>query len=231
MAIDPLGNIRKYDPAAATQSTTSSSSGVGGTVTEQTQNFLKLLIAQIQNQDPMAPMDASSMTSQMSQLNMVSSIGDMNKSMTAMLSQMQSVNFMNQAALIGHSPAVAGNGIAFDGTNQVMLGANAANPLKSVVATISDSSGNIVNSVNLGDVNVGMSNFIWNGQAANGETVPAGMYYLSLAGKNADNGTENPTAYVASAVASVTKGSNGDAILNLLDGRTVKSSEVQQWIS
>jgi len=126
---------------------------------------------------------------------------------------------------------VAGNGIAFDGTNQVMLGANAANPLKSVVATITDSSGNIVNSVDLGDVNAGMSNFIWNGQAANGETVPAGMYYLSLAGKNADNGTENPTAYVASAVASVTKGTTGDAVLNLLDGRTVKSSEVQQWIS
>ena len=138
---------------------------------------------------------------------------------------------MNQAALIGHSPVVAGNGIAFDGTNQVMLGANAANPLKSVVATITDSSGNIVNSVDLGDVNAGMSNFIWNGQDANGETVPAGMYYLSLAGKNADNGTENPTAYVASAVASVTKGTTGDAVLNLLDGRTVKSSEVQQWIS
>jgi flagellar basal-body rod modification protein FlgD len=231
MAItNPLSGIRTYDPTTANKPAEASSTA-GGTAAEQTQNFLKLLIAQIQNQDPMAPMDASTMTAQMSQLNMVSSMANMNTSITSMLSQMQSVNFMNQAALIGHSPVVAGNGIAFDGSNQVMLGASAANPLKSVVATITDGSGNIVNSVDLGNVNAGMSNFIWNGHDANGGTVPAGMYYLSLSGKTADNVTENPTAYVASAVASVSKGSNGDAILNLLDGRTVNSSSVQQWIS
>jgi flagellar basal-body rod modification protein FlgD len=230
MAINnPLSGIRTYDPTTANKP--AEASPAGGTAAEQTQNFLKLLIAQIQNQDPMAPMDASTMTAQMSQLNMVSSMANMNTSMTAMLSQMQSVNFMNQAALIGHSPAVAGNGIAFDGTNQVMLGANATNPLKSVVATITDASGNVVNSVDLGNINAGMSNFIWNGQNADGSTVPAGMYYLSLSGKNSADASENPTAYVGSAVASVTKGANGDAILNLLDGRSVNASEVQQWIS
>ena len=230
MAIsNPLSGIRTYDPTTANKPAEAST--VGRTAEEETQNFLKLLIAQIQNQDPMAPMDASTMTAQMSQLNMVSSMANMNTSMTAMLSQMQSVNFMNQAALIGHSPAVAGNGIAFDGENQVMLGANAENPLKSVVATITDASGNTVNSVDLGNINAGMSNFIWNGQNADGSTVPAGMYYLSLNGTNAADASENPTAYVASAVASVTKGANGDAILNLLDGRTIASSEVQQWIS
>jgi flagellar basal-body rod modification protein FlgD len=230
MAIsNPLSGIRTYDPTTANKPAEAST--VGRTAEEETQNFLKLLIAQIQNQDPMAPMDASTMTAQMSQLNMVSSMANMNTSMNAMLSQMQSVNFMNQAALIGHSPAVAGNGIAFDGENQVMLGANAANPLKSVIATITDASGNTVNSVNLGNVNAGMSNFIWNGQNADGSTVPAGMYYLNLSGTNAADASENPTAYVASAVASVTKGANGDAILNLLDGRTINASEVQQWIS
>ncbi|OYY18114.1 hypothetical protein FD975_02405 [Polynucleobacter sp. AP-Jannik-300A-C4] len=233
MAItNPMSGIRTYDPTTANKpAEASATSTSGGTAAEQTQNFLKLLIAQIQNQDPMAPMDASTMTAQMSQLNMVSSMGNMNTSMTAMLAQMQSVNFMNQAALIGHSPAVAGNGIAFDGENQVMLGANAENPLKSVVATITDAAGNVVNSVDLGNLNAGMANFIWNGQDADGNTVDAGMYYLSLAGTNSADASENPTAYVASAVASVTKGANGDAILNLLDGRVINSSEVQQWIS
>ena len=230
MAIsNPLSGIRTYDPTTA--NIPAEASTAPKTATEETQNFLKLLIAQIKNQDPMAPMDASTMTAQMSQLNMVSSMANMNTSMTAMLAQMQSVNFMNQAALIGHSPAVAGDGIAFDGTNQVMLGANAANPLKSVIATISDASGTTVNSVDLGSLNAGMSNFLWNGKDAGGNTVAAGMYYLSLTGTNAADATENPTAYVASAVASVSKGSNGDAILNLLDGRIINSSEVQQWIS
>jgi len=229
MATDPLANIRKYDPAAAAQPTTSA--GVGGTVTEQTQNFLKLLIAQIQNQDPMAPMDASSMTSQMSQLNMVSSIGDMNKSMTAMLSQMQSVNFMNQAAVIGRSPMVAGSSISFDGITPVVLGANAVSPLTAAVATIKDVSGNTVNSMDMGRLDAGMNNFAWDGKDADGNTMPAGMYYLSIGGSNASGGKEVPTAYVASPVMAVSKSSNGDALLSLLDGRKINASEIQQWIS
>jgi len=232
MATSPLSGIRVYDPATANKpADATTNSTTGGTAAEQTQNFLKLLIAQIQNQDPMAPMDASTMTSQMSQLNMVSSMGNMNTSMTAMLAQMQSVNFINQAALIGHSPLVAGSGIAFDGTNQVMLGANATNPLTSAVATITDSSGNVVNSVDLGALNAGISNFVWNGKDANGDTAPAGMYYLSLTGVDSQGAKSSPTAYVASPVASVSKGSNGDAVLTLLDGRTVNSSAVQQWVS
>jgi flagellar basal-body rod modification protein FlgD len=81
------------------------------------------------------------MTAQMSQLNMVSSMGTMNTSMQAMLAQMQSANFMNQAALIGHSPMVAGSSINYSG-GEVMLGANLANPLQGVVATIKDAGGN-----------------------------------------------------------------------------------------
>lgn len=231
MAItNPLSGIRTYDPATANKPKEASSSA-GGTAAEQTQNFLKLLIAQIQNQDPMSPMDASTMTSQMSQLNMVSSMANMNTSMTAMLSQMQSVNFMNQAALIGHSPIVAGNGIAFDGASDVMLGASAANPLGDVIATIKDANGLTVNSVNLGSVQSGITNFIWNGKDAAGNTVNAGMYYLSLDGVNASGTREAPTAYVGSPVASISKGDGGDTVLNLLDGRTVNASEVKQWVS
>jgi len=228
MATDPLANIRKYDPATAAQPKTSS--GVGGTVTEQTQNFLKLLIAQIQNQDPMAPMDASSMTSQMSQLNMVSSMGDMNKSMTAMLSQMQSVNFMNQAAVIGRSPVVAGSGIAFDGATPVVLGANSVTTLTNAVATIKDAGGNTVNSMNMGKLDEGMSNFTWDGKDVDGKTMPAGMYYLSISATNTTGGKEVPTSYVSSPVMAVSKGSNGEALLTLLDGRKINASEIQQWI-
>jgi flagellar basal-body rod modification protein FlgD len=228
MATDPLANIRKYDPATAAQPKTTS--GVGGTVTEQTQNFLKLLIAQIQNQDPMAPMDASSMTSQMSQLNMVSSMGDMNKSMTAMLSQMQSVNFMNQAAVIGRSPVVAGSSIAFDGATPVVLGANSVNPLTAAVATIKDAGGNTVNSMNMGKLDTGMSNFTWDGKDADGKIMPAGMYYLSISASNTTGGKEVPTSYVSSPVMAVSKGSNGEALLTLLDGRKINASEIQQWI-
>ncbi|QWD96016.1 FlgD immunoglobulin-like domain containing protein [Polynucleobacter sp. MG-6-Vaara-E2] len=225
----PMSNIPVYDPTVAASSATSSSSGTSAS--DQTQNFLKLLIAQIQNQDPMAPMDASTMTSQMSQLNMVTSMSNMNTSMTAMLNQMQSVNFMNQAALIGHSPEVAGNSISFDGTNSVVLGANAANPLSSVVATITDSSGNVINTADLGTLVAGMKNFAWDGIDSSGNKVAAGNYSISISGKNTAGNSESPTVYVASPVAAVSKGTNGDSLLTLVDGRQINASTIQQWIN
>jgi flagellar basal-body rod modification protein FlgD len=219
-----------YDPAAANKPK-DTNPNTGTSAADQTQNFLTLLIAQIKNQDPMSPMDASTMTAQMSQLNMVSSMGTMNTSMQAMLSQMQSANFMNQAALIGHSPMVAGNAINYSG-GEVMLGANLENPLQGVVATIKDASGNIVGTADLGNLNSGMTNFIFDGVDASGEAMPNGIYRVEISGKNNAGANESPTPYVGSPVVSILKEGNlGDAMLKLADGRTIKASDVKQWVN
>jgi flagellar basal-body rod modification protein FlgD len=219
-----------YDPAAANKPK-DTNPNTGTSAADQTQNFLTLLIAQIKNQDPMSPMDASTMTAQMSQLNMVSSMGTMNTSMQAMLSQMQSANFMNQAALIGHSPMVAGSSINYSG-GEVMLGANLANPLQGVVATIKDASGNIVGTADLGNLNSGMTNFVFDGVDANGAAMPNGIYRVEISGKNNAGANESPTPYVGSPVVSILKEGNlGDAMLKLADGRSIKASDVKQWVN
>ena len=230
MTTSGMSGIRMYDPAAANKPK-DTNPNTGTSAADQTQNFLTLLIAQIKNQDPMSPMDASTMTAQMSQLNMVSSMGTMNTSMQAMLSQMQSANFMNQAALIGHSPMVAGSSINYSG-GAVMLGANLANPLQGVVATIKDASGNVVGTADLGNLNSGMTNFVFDGVDANGAAMPNGIYRVEISGKNNAGANESPTPYVGSPVVSILKEGNlGDAMLKLADGRRIKASDVKQWVN
>jgi flagellar basal-body rod modification protein FlgD len=230
MATSGMSGIRTYDPAAANKPK-DTDPNTGTSAADQTQNFLKLLIAQIKNQDPMSPMDASTMTAQMSQLNMVSSMGTMNTSMQAMLAQMQSANFMNQASLIGHSPMVAGSSINYTG-GEVMLGANLANPLQGVVATIKDASGNVVGTADLGNLNSGMANFVFDGVDASGAKMPNGIYRVEISGKNNAGTNESPAPYVGSPVVSILKeGSSGEALLKLADGRSIKASEVKQWIN
>ena len=230
MTTSGMSGIRMYDPAAANKPK-DTNPNTGTSAADQTQNFLTLLIAQIKNQDPMSPMDASTMTAQMSQLNMVSSMGTMNTSMQAMLSQMQSANFMNQAALIGHSPMVAGNSINYSG-GEVMLGANLANPLQGVVATIKDASGTVVGTADLGNLNSGMTNFVFDGADASGAKMPNGIYRVEISGKNNAGANESPTPYVGSPVVSILKEGNlGDAMLKLADGRTIKASDVKQWVN
>ena len=230
MATSGMSGIRMYDPAAANKPK-DTNPNTGTSAADQTQNFLTLLIAQIKNQDPMSPMDASTMTAQMSQLNMVSSMGTMNTSMQAMLSQMQSANFMNQAALIGHSPMVAGSSINYTG-GDVMLGANLANPLQGVVATIKDASGNVVGTADLGNLNSGMTNFVFDGVDASGAKMPNGIYRVEISGKNNAGTNESPAPYVGSPVVSILKeGTSGEALLKLADGRSIKASEVKQWVN
>jgi flagellar basal-body rod modification protein FlgD len=230
MTTSGMSGIRMYDPAAANKPK-DTNPNTGTSAADQTQNFLTLLIAQIKNQDPMSPMDASTMTAQMSQLNMVSSMGTMNTSMQAMLSQMQSANFMNQAALIGHSPMVAGSSINYSG-GEVMLGANLANPLQGVVATIKDASGNVVGTADLGNLNSGMTNFVFDGVDANGAAMPNGIYRVEISGKNNAGTNESPAPYVGSPVVSILKeGTSGEALLKLADGRSIKASEVKQWVN
>ena len=221
--------IRTYDPLTANKPATDTT--VGTTGADQTQNFLKLLVAQIQNQDPMSPMDASTMTAQMSNLSMVNSMQSMNTSLTSLLSQMQSANFITQSSSIGHSPLSAGNGISYQGSGSVLLGANAVNPLSNLTATISDSSGQVVNTVNLGAAQAGMNNYSWDGKDSQGNQLPAGRYSISLVGTTSAGTTDqSPTSYIASPVVSVSKGSDGTSInLLLADGRTVDANSVTQW--
>ena len=233
--MNPMLNIPSFTNNTAQNATAaraaSSGSTSGTSSTDQTQNFLKLLVAQIQNQDPMAPMDASTMTNQMSQLNMVSSMGTMNTSLTSMLAQMQGSNFMNQATMIGHTPLIAGTSIAFDGTNNVALGANLAAPVTSLVASIQDSTGKTVAQVNLGAANAGMKTLAWSGQDSSGQVLPAGNYSVKFTGTDASGSAVTPVAFVGSPVASVAKGAGSTVNFTLQNGQTVDASSINQWVS
>jgi flagellar basal-body rod modification protein FlgD len=144
---------------------------------------------------------------------------------------MQSANFMNQATLIGHSPMVAGSSINYSG-GEVMLGANLANPLQDVVATIKDASGNLVGTADLGNLNSGMTNFVFDGVDGSGAKMPNGIYRVEISGKNNAGVNESPTPYVGSPVVSILKdGSSGQAVFKLADGRSIKASEVTQWVN
>jgi flagellar basal-body rod modification protein FlgD len=126
---------------------------------------------------------------------------------------------------------VAGNSINYI-SGEVMLGANLTNPLQGVVASIKDASGNIVGSADLGNLNSGMTNFVFDGVDASGSKMPKGIYYVEINGKNNAGAVESPSAYIGSPVVSILKDSlKNESILKLADGRSIKASEVTQWIS
>ncbi len=151
-----LSQIRQYDPNA-------SKANYDPTSTKDlTQNFLKMLTAQLQNQDPLNPMDSAGMTTQLAQLNMVDGINKMSTTMTSLLSQIQSTDFINMSTTVGKTAMAEGNKVLFDGQS-VNLAAKLLNDATSVTATIKDSQGNTVAETDLGQGSAGLFNFIWDG--------------------------------------------------------------------
>src|SRR3954451_24813425 len=102
-------------PASTTSDVTvSSTPAVAGTndATVTSDRFLKLLVAQMQNQDPLNPMDNAQVTSQMAQINTVTGIDKLNTSVQGLSGQFVQMQALQGAALVGHDVIVPGNKIA-----------------------------------------------------------------------------------------------------------------------
>ena len=77
--------------------------------------FLKLLVAQMQNQDPMNPLDNAQVTSQMAQINTVSGIDKLNTTVAGLNGQLVQLQALQGATLVGRDVTVAGNRLSVQG--------------------------------------------------------------------------------------------------------------------
>jgi flagellar basal-body rod modification protein FlgD len=135
--------------------------------TSATDRFLKLLVTQMQNQDPLNPMDNAQVTSQMAQISTVSGIQDLNTTVNGLNAQFAQSQALQAATLVGHDVTLAGNRMdvsANDGTG--VGGFSLASAATNVKITVSDSSGKVVDTVNLGGAPAGLNGFQWQGAVA-----------------------------------------------------------------
>ena len=141
--------------------------------------FLTLLVAQLQNQDPTNPMDNAQMTSQMAQISTVSGIEKLNSTVESVTSQFASMQMLQGVSMIGHTVLSAGNHLglaakeAEDGTKHLTgtaafdLDASASN----VTVTITDANGKLVDTIEMGSANAGRNYFTWDGSDYTGESI------------------------------------------------------------
>ena len=220
-----VNNIRVYDPSAPKVATTSDPTSTQ----DLSANFLKLLTVQLQNQDPMNPMDNAAMTSQLAQLNTVDGINKLNTSISAMIAQMQSANFMNLSGSVGKMALAAGSGVYYAG-QPVSMAARLDTPAASLKAVIRDAKGQEITQMDLGAADAGVTDFFWDGRDSAGQAVAQGSYRLELTAADANGKSLLPEAFVGSMVASV--GMDGtDLMAGLSDGRKVLTTDILKWLA
>lgn len=127
--------------------------------------FLTLLVAQLQNQDPLSPMDNAQVTSQMAQIQTVTGVEKLNNSIGSLSTQFVQMQALQGATLIGKEVIVPGNKLDIaDGVGQGGFELNSA--ADAVKVEILSPAGQVIETLNLGAQSAGMHSFDWKSGSA-----------------------------------------------------------------
>ena len=168
-----------YNPFDVINGSSQEKSLTGASVKDQQDRFLKLLVTQLKNQDPMNPMDNAQMTSQLAQMSTVSGIEKLNSTLNTLLENLGYTQSMEASALIGKSVLVAGDQLTL-GENGAYGGVKLEANADKVILKILNSAGQVVQSQDLGAREAGVFNFAWDGKADDGSTAAAGNYKFTV---------------------------------------------------
>ncbi len=215
---------------SSTSSTSSSAaSSAAGGVTLGGTDFLTLMLAQLKNQDPTSPIDSNAFLTQLAQLSEVQGITALNTSFGALSSSLTSNQALQASSLLGHQALVGSSTATLSTAGGTLTGAVQVPQTSSdVTLNVTNSSGVLVKSIDLGAQPAGLANFTWDGTASDGSQAPAGTYALSAQVNGVASGTAVST-YVNGTVESVTMASGSTGMtLNVAGLGSVPFSGVTQ---
>lgn len=211
----------------ATLNGTSGSSSSANAAADMRDNFLTLFVTQLKNQDPLNPMDNAQMTTQLAQINTLKGIEEMNTSLGNLLSAYNTSQALQAAGAIGSQILVEGNGLTLS-SGVAQGGVTLAAPADSVVLTIKDASGRVVQTVDLGKQDAGMVAFAWDGKNGSGVQQADGQYNFSVKATSAGATVTGVPVQVGKVSAVVKNGSS--FVLELATGETVAFDKVLQFM-
>jgi len=187
--------------------------------------FLKLLVTQMKNQDPLKPLDNAEVTSQLAQISTVSGIDKLNSTLQLLVSDVEDSRSVEAMGMIGHSAFVPGTSMQFEG-DAAIGGIELTQPVDQLKVTILDSSGIAIRHMELGAQPTGISTIAWDGITDSGAKAANGNYTFAVSAKQGGNDIKVNTLSFGS-VNSVSPGENS-ALLEMGELGLVSLSDVKQ---
>lgn len=211
---------------AATNAVNQSLSQVAaGKLNTDYESFLKLLTAQLVNQDPLEPMDSSTFISQLAQLSQVEQAVQTNANLEQLSATLAASGLSQDLQLLGRNITVPGEGLTLAG-GLAEIEYQLADTASDVRAIIRDKSGSYLRELSDLATGYGQTHQVtWDGLDINGLPVPDGDYSFEIIATDADGNEIAVQSYMQSLVDRLTI-ENGQATLHLANGETALSSEV-----
>jgi flagellar basal-body rod modification protein FlgD len=205
-------------------------------VQAETDKFMKLLVTQLKNQDPMNPMDNAEMTSQLAQMSTVSGVNKLNATLETLKTSYQSAEAFQATNMIGHAVLVQGKMVQLSG-GKAALGAELASPADSVQIIVTDmKTGKEVHKMDLGAQASGIVPVTWDGIAdasevdSYGNPIPLkdGNYSIKVVAMRGGQVLEDAKPLSIDHVDSVTTSAKDGVKLNLAGMGQVSIADIRQ---
>lgn len=194
------------------------------------EDFLKLMLAQLQNQDPLSPMEGTEFASQLAQFTSLEQLMNLNDSMDTSINAnyylSQSINNTLAATLIGKEVKLSGNSFQNNGQETTTLGYNLSNSASSVTVKIYNDSGVLIKTIENAPKNSGDNKLIWDFTDNEGNSVPQGRYTFKVEPKDAESNLLSYSSYVLGKIDGVKFTENGTMLV--VNGAQYSLSDIME---
>jgi flagellar basal-body rod modification protein FlgD len=180
MTTVPPAGTTPATPAATSDPTANAANELSGNF----DTFLTLLTTQLQNQDPLSPMDSTQFTQQLVEFSQVEQQINTNSNLNSLITQGQSQSGAYAASYLGRQVTLTNGQAALQG-GEADWSYDLAGPSAATALTVTDSTGKVVFNTT-GANTPGVSDFAWNGEDNNGNQLPDGAYTLTVAAQASD---------------------------------------------
>ena len=187
--------------------------------------FLNLLVAQLNNQNPLEPQGNGEFIAQLAQFSQVEGIEKLNTSMGSMLSSFQSSQALQASSLVGRKVIIPSDKAVVDTSESFKASTVLPVSSSNVYVNVYDNAGALVTRVNLGEQAAGNVSFIWDGKDSSGNVAPPGTYKFEAQATYGSD-TKALSTMLPANVDRVTLGGN-ELMLNLAGLGSVPLSQVQ----
>ncbi|WP_405279734.1 flagellar hook assembly protein FlgD [Cobetia sp. Ld8] len=152
---------------------------------ELNDQFMTLLVAQMQNQDPMDPVSNSDLTAQLAQISTVSGIEELNTTLEGITAQISSSEALQAASLLDQGVLVGGNAVLVGNATSTPFGLELADDVDNATVEVLGADGSVVKTFELGALEAGIHGFVWDGLLDDGTEAADGSYQLAVTAERA----------------------------------------------